>query len=84
MLPPIAFSKIHHQELRIERALSRARLQFHLDQELEDSVLRGQEIMRNRDRGRGRPGRDILGEKAGELVRNRPRDREPQDQARNT
>ena len=50
---PIPFSKISQQELQIEKAFSGARPQFHLDQRLEDSVLRGQQIMRSRDRGQG-------------------------------
>ena len=50
---PIPFSKISQQELQIEKAFSGARPQFHLDQRLEDSVLRGQQIVRSRDRDQG-------------------------------
>lgn len=55
---PIPFSKISQQELQIEKAFSGAIPQFHLDQRLEDSVLRGQQIMRSRDRERDQGERD--------------------------
>ena len=42
--------------------ISGARPQFRLDQRLEDSVLRGQQIMRNRDRERNQGERDTLRE----------------------
>jgi len=59
-MPPLSipFSKISQQELQIEKAFSGARSQFRLDQRLEDSVLRGQQIMRNRDRERNQGERD--------------------------
>ena len=63
-MPPLSipFSKISQQELQIEKAFSGARPQFRLDQRLEDSVLRGQQIMRNRDRERNQGERDTLRE----------------------
>lgn len=69
--PPLRIpcSKINQQELQIEKAFSGARPQFHLDQRLEDSVLRGQEIMRNRDKRKETKEREIHRERSGESLR---------------
>lgn len=70
---PIPFSKINQQELQIETAFSGARPQFHLDQRLEDSVLRGPRDNEKQRQRKETKEREIHRERSGESVRHRHR-----------